>query len=129
VSAGARLIANGTTSPDMLVLQSSGELPTALSIFLQGDAILSGTAPFGDGLRCASGHLKRLYAKHAFNGAVAVPQPGDLSISAQSAALGDPIAPGSIRYYQTYYRDPSPTFCPQPQGDNWNVTNGVRVVW
>jgi hypothetical protein len=70
-----------------------------------------------------------LYLKHASAGGVSAPEPGDPSITAQSAALGDPIAPGSTRYYQTYYRDPNLAFCPSPQGDAWNVTNGVRVVW
>ena len=42
------------------------------------------------------------------------PQAGDPSVSAQSALLGDPIAPGSSRYCQTYYRDPSLSFCPAP---------------
>src|SRR5206468_231127 len=35
---GARLAASGTTHPDTVVLSASRELPTALSIFLQGDA-------------------------------------------------------------------------------------------
>jgi hypothetical protein len=43
--------------------------------------------------------------------------------AAQSAALGDPIAPGSVR------RDPNPTFCVPPDRDTWNATNGVKVVW
>ena len=126
---GARLVATGAPSPDTLVLHSTGELPSALSIFLQGDALVSASAHFGDGLRCAGGNLKRLYAKNAITGGVIAPGPGDLSISQQSAALGDPIAPGSTRYYQTYYRDSNLAFCPPPQGDSWNVTNGVRVVW
>jgi hypothetical protein len=126
---GAQLVATGTPSPDTLVLHSTGELPSALSIFLQGDALVSASAHFGDGLRCAGGNLKRLFVKNASGGGVIAPAPGDPSISAQSAALGDPIAPGSTRYYQTYYRDSNLTFCPAPQGDSWNVTNGVRVVW
>jgi hypothetical protein len=126
---GARLVSSGTPTPDTLVLHASGELPTALSIFLQGDVLLSGTARFGDGLRCIGGSLERLYVKSATAGVAVAPDVGDSSITAQSAALGDPITPGSTRYYQTYYRDPSPTFCAPPQGNAWNVTNGVRVVW
>jgi hypothetical protein len=52
---------------------------------------------------------------------------GDPSISQRSAALGDPLAPGSARVYQVVYRDPDPLFC--MQGANWNVTSAVRVVW
>jgi hypothetical protein len=39
------------------------------------------------------------------------------------------IAPGSVRYYQTCYRDPNATYCPAPLGSTWNVTNGQRVTW
>jgi hypothetical protein len=127
---GARLAAEGTTSPDTLELGSSGELSTAPSIFLQGDASIA-PVTFGDGLRCAGGTLKRLFVKVASGGTVAAPDfgAGDPTISQQSANLGDPIAPGSIRYYQVYYRDPDPTFCASPPGDSWNVSNGLRVMW
>lgn len=126
---GARIVATGATSPDTLVLHVTGELPSALSIFLQGNQLISAGVRFGDGVRCAGGSLLRLFAKSASGGAVNAPQPGDPSISARSAQLGDAITPGSVRYYQTYYRDPNLAYCPAPQGDTWNATNGVRVVW
>jgi hypothetical protein len=125
---GAWLTVEGVTHPDSIVLTSSGELPQALSIFLQGDATIAPTS-FGDGLRCAGGHLKRLYVKNARSGAASAPQAGDPPITVRSADLGDPIPPGSIRYYQTYYRDPDLAFCPAPQGDSWNATNGVIITW
>jgi hypothetical protein len=125
---GALLSSSGTTSPDTLVLHTSGELPNALSIFLQGSQSIAPTA-FGDGLRCAGGQLLRLYVVHATAGACSAPGPGDRSVSAQSANLGDPIGPGSQRYYQVYYRDPSTTFCAAPAGDTWNVTNGLALHW
>jgi hypothetical protein len=53
----------------------------------------------------------------------------DPSISPRSAALGDLIPSGGTRYYHTYYRDPSPTFCPNPPGNTWNVSNSVSVIW
>lgn len=125
---GALLHSSGSTSPDTVVLHSSGELPSSLSIFLQGDSTIAAVS-FGDGKRCAGGTLKRLFVKSAVGGLVSAPTPGDPAITAQSANLGDPITPGMSRYYQTYYRDPDPSFCPPPQGDNWNVTNAVRIVW
>ena len=128
-AAGAHLFAAGTTTPDTLVLHATGELPTASTIFLQGDASNAGGIPFGDGVRCVAGSLKRMYLHAAALGEVSAPQGGDLSVSARSAALGDPIAPGSTRYYQAYFRDPSPAFCPNPPGDGWNVTNGWSVTW
>ena len=128
-SGGARLAAYGTSVPDTLLLAVVGELPSALSIFLQGDVELATPTPFGDGLRCVSGTLKRLYVEHAAAGATSAPNAGELAIRAQSALLGDPIAPGSTRVYQVYYRDPSASFCSAPQGNTWNVSNGVRVSW
>jgi len=75
---GAILTATGTSSlsADTLVLSSSGERPTSFSIFLQGDAEVSGTN-FGDGLRCAGGNLKRLYSRNAVAGSVTAPTGGD----------------------------------------------------
>ena len=126
---GAHLTASGTVNPDTLVLTSTGELPTALSIFLQGDSELIPGSVFGDGVRCAGGNLKRLFVKNASGGTASAPGAGDPSISAQSAALGDPFGPGAVRIYQVYYRDPDLVFCPNPPGNSWNVSNGLRVTW
>jgi hypothetical protein len=125
---GAVLTVNGSHSPDTVKLTSSGELSAVLSIFLQGNASIAPT-PFGDGLRCVGGALKRLYSNNAVAGTAFAPHPGDPSITARSAALGDPITPGSTRYYQTYYRDPNLSFCPAPAGDSWNVSNAMRIQW
>jgi hypothetical protein len=125
---GAELYADGGIQPDTVVLRATGELMHALSVFLQGSADV-GPFLYGDGLRCAGGTLRRLYIKSAVGGFVSAPQAGDLSITARSAQLGDPIAPGSTRYYQTYYRDPNPSFCPNPPGNTWNTTNGVVITW
>lgn len=127
---GAILSATGQSSlsADTLTLVSSSELPNALSIPSQGTAMINAVF-FGDGLRCAGGALKRLYKENASGGVLSVPQAGDLSISARSAQLGDVIASGTTRYYYTYYRDPSMTFCANPPGNTWNVTNNLAVVW
>ena len=126
---GSLLTAAGGVSPDTVVLTAAGELPSSLSIFLQGAANLSAGQSFGDGVRCAGGLLKRLYTKHAAAGVVSAPGVGDPSITTRSAALGDTIAPGSSRYYQVYYRDPVLSFCPNPPGDAFNVSNAVQVNW
>jgi hypothetical protein len=125
---GGVLYAAGGTQPDTLVLSVLYEMPSALSIFLQGNAEIVPTG-FGDGLRCTGGALKRLFVRSASGGSTFAPPPGGPSISARSAALGDPIAPGSVRIYQTYYRDASPAFCPTPPGSTFNATNGLRVQW
>jgi hypothetical protein len=127
---GAQLLPSGIPrlSADSLVLTASGETPTALSVFFQGDAL---TAPvgFGDGLRCVGGTLFRLYVKGAVGGIVSAPQGPDPSVSTRSAALGDPIPLGATRHYQVYYRDNDPAFCSSPQGDTYNVANAVSAVW
>jgi len=84
---------------------------------------------FGDGLRCASGSLFRLYDHNAVGGVVSMPSGGDLSVSARSAVLGDAISAGSSRYYQVYYRDPNLAFCPAPAGDAFNASNAVAILW
>ena len=126
---GAQLSASGSTVPDTIVLSSQGELGTALSIFLQGNAALANGVVFGDGVRCAGGSLKRLFVKNAAGGTASAPGAGDPSVSLQSANLGDPIAPGTQRWYQTYYRDPNLGFCASPTGNSWNVSSGVRLDW
>jgi hypothetical protein len=113
---------------DDLALHASAELPSALSIFLQGNVAIAPT-PFGDGLRCTGGNLKRLYSKNASAGSAQAPLGGDLSVHARSAQLGDAIEPGDVRLYQVYYRDPNATFCAAPIGNTWNVTNAMRIEW
>jgi hypothetical protein len=108
------------------VLGASDERPTALTIFLQGNVNASSGIPFGDGLRCADGSIKRLYVKTASGGSVSAPEGGDPSITTRSASLGDPISPGSSRFYHAYFRDPVPGFCPP---HTFNSTNGLRIDW
>jgi hypothetical protein len=127
---GASLVATGRAllSSDTLTLTSSHELPTAASLFCQGDIETSPQA-FGDGLSCLAGHRKRLYSHAAVGGAVSAPRAAEPSVSARSAAVGDPISPGAVRVYQVLYRDPDPNFCPTPAGAAFNVTNALRVIW
>jgi hypothetical protein len=123
---GAQLAGVGlaSLSSDTVQLQSSGELPTSLSVVLQGSALIS-PAIFGDGLRCAGGSLKRLYTLHAAGGSLVAPQVGDPMISARSAALGDTIPLGATRVYQVYYRDPNLAFC----AGGFNATSAIAIAW
>jgi hypothetical protein len=128
---GAELGAIGTSSlaADTLRLACAFEPPNVTSIALQGDQSIAPTF-FGDGLRCTGGNLKRLYVVNASStGDVELPPLAGPSISARSADLGDTIQPGTSRWYQVYYRDPSPTFCPEPQGSTFNVSNAVEISW
>ncbi len=128
-AAGALLTSSGTASPDTVVLTSAGELPTALSVFLQSSVQAPNGIVFGDGTRCVTGSLRRLYVKNAVAGSATAPAAGDPSITARSSALGDVIVPGSTRFYQTYYRDGNPAFCASPPGSTFNVSSGQIVVW
>jgi hypothetical protein len=126
---GAFLFAAGAASlaHDTVTFNSSGEMPTALSVVLQGTVAIP-AVPYGDGLRCTGGSLKRLFIHNAVGGVVTAPQGADPSVSFQSAALGDPLSAGATRIYQVYYRDPDPNFCPIP-GSTFNVSNAVTVLW
>lgn len=125
---GALLTASGTTSPDTVTLQSAGELASVSSILLQGTLVLGSPATFGDGTRCVGGTLKRLYVVNAVGGVATMPPAGGPSITARSAALGDPIASGSQRHYQVYYRDPNVGFC-QPVPSTYNISSAVTINW
>ena len=125
---GAQLVATGSPTPDSIVLTSSGQLPTASTFFLQGTQETNPLV-FGDGVRCIGGTIRRLAYSRASGGVASFPRPGDPSITARSAALGDSIASGSSRYYQVMYRDPQTSFCPNPPGNNWNVSGAMRINW
>jgi len=127
--AGAVLSASGTPAADDLILQANQTTPSAPCLYFQGDAHLLSSFASGDGLRCTGGLQRRLFLDVASAGSSAEPDAGDPSIRARAAALGDALPPGCVRFYQVYYRDPSPTFCAEPAGSTWNLTNALRVVW
>jgi hypothetical protein len=127
---GAVLSSGGASilSADTVVFTTSGEKPTATSIVLQGSASNNGGSTFGAGVRCASGTLVRLYTKTASNGSLVAPGPGDPTVSARSAALGDTIVAGQPRWYMVYYRDPNvPIVC--LSSASFNATQGQVVTW
>jgi|688.fasta_scaffold01132_44 hypothetical protein len=130
---GASITGSGAPalSADTLAFTTSNQTANGTTILLQGNALAGAGAgvAFGQGVRCVGGTLKRLYVRSpGGTGGISVPQVGDNSVSAQSALLGDVIAPGSTRYYMAYYRDPivlggcaaSATF---------NATNALSVAW
>jgi len=114
-------------SGDTLQLVASDERPTSLSLFWQGSQ--ASASLVGDGLGCVGGPLKRMYYRSAVGGTVMAPLGPDPSVSARSAALGDPISPGTTRVYQTFYRDGDPNYCPYPFGSTFNATNALLVLW
>ena len=127
---GASLDGGGEASlaNDTAVFTTFGERPTAPSILAQGTALIGAGVSFGQGLRCAGGALKRMYVHIASGGSITAPSGLDLPISLRSAALADPLSPGSKRYYFVYYRDPLVVGgCPASAG--FNATDTLQLAW
>lgn len=126
---GAAILATGSPSlnADTLGLSTLGEPPSALSAVLQGTSGPSAGVVYGQGVRCVAGSLRRLYFAHASAGSIGIPQPG-WSISNRSANVGDPISPGTHRYYLVYYRDPV-VLGGCPATSTLNTTNAIDVLW
>ncbi|MED6334887.1 MAG: hypothetical protein VYE81_05755, partial [Planctomycetota bacterium] len=119
---GAFLWATGTpsTAADSLVLEASAMVPNQFMIFFQGDAALNGGngLPFGAGLRCAGQNVIRITAPLLADGTGYADTTG-VTVSSQGA-----VAPGDIKHYQGWYRDPG-----GPCGASFNLTNGLSVIW
>ncbi len=129
---GATLSAGGAAflSSDSLVFTTSGEKPTATSVVLQGTAAVANGVTYGQGVRCVGGTLKRLYTKTASAGSITAPNfaGGDPSVSARSAAKGNPISAGQSRWYLVFYRDPT-VLGGCPVASTFNATQTGRIVW
>jgi Tol biopolymer transport system component len=129
---GAILSASGGTflSSDSLVFTTTDQIPTSLSILLQGNALAPSGIVYGQGVRCTSGTLKRLFTKTAAAGSITAPDfgAGDPTVSARSAAKGDVIQPGQSRWYLVYYRDPT-VLGGCPASSTFNATQTGRVDW
>jgi hypothetical protein len=129
---GASLSASGISylSADSLVFTTSGEKPTATSVLLQGTTLVGSGAVYGQGIRCVGGTLKRLFTKTAAGGSITAPNygAGDPTVSARSAAKGNPISAGQSRWYLVFYRDPV-VLGGCPAGSTFNATQTGRVDW
>jgi hypothetical protein len=129
---GAQMTSTGAASltTDTASFTSSGEKPTASTIFLQGkDPILAAGVKFGQGVRCINATLKRLYVHNAVAGTVTFPQGGDANVHTQSAAKGDVITAGTNRHYMCYYRDPTVLGACTPLVDTFNASQSQVVLW
>ncbi|MFT7485448.1 MAG: Tol biopolymer transport system component [Candidatus Paceibacteria bacterium] len=124
---GATLVASGSTEADSVLFYATGLPSSTVTVLLQAQNDSSNPGiSFGDGILCATGAIKRLYVKVGNAGTISAPGAGDLSIQERSAALGDPLVPGTTRYYQVYYRDANGTFCPP---NTFNTSNGIQIDW
>ncbi len=114
---GARLSLGGSASAsaDDLTAQASGLVPGQPALLFAAENRIAGGlgVPFGDGLRCAGGGVRRL--------GVRVPDPaGTANWGPGLAALGGWSA-GDTRRFQAWYRDPLAGPC----GTGFNLSNGA----
>jgi hypothetical protein len=126
---GSFLDASGSpqVSNDTILLFTTRETPTALSVVLQGTLPIIAGVVYGQGVRCVGGTLKRLYVKTASGGSISAPTGNDLSVSQRSAQLGDPyVNLPTTRYYLVYYRDPNVlNGCPPTATFNCTIPGGI----
>ena len=124
---GAVLSSSGTEIPtvadDTVMLTVTGLPPVTALLFFQGTATLGAGAGivFGDGLRCAGGTIIRLKVKMSTGGTVSFPETGEPQLHIAGAIPGT----SSTRYYQGWYRNPSP-FCTPAF---FNLSNGLQIDW
>jgi len=116
--AGSRQVSN-----DGLQLTATGVLSSGFCVLFQGTSAPGNGqgVPFGDGLRCAGGPLKRIVQRAAVGGVLQYPAPGDPPVSVRGAVP----ASGGFRTYQLRYRNAA-SYC---TSDTFNTTNGVAVEW
>lgn len=118
--AGATLAAAGSASvtADDLVLAAAGLLPNQPALLFAGQNTTGGGlgVPFGDGLRCAGGGVRRL--------GVRVPDAtGGAGWGPGLGAQGGWTA-GDVRRFQAWYRDPQGSPC----GTGFNLSSAVEVT-
>jgi hypothetical protein len=128
---GALLEAFGAArlGADTLHFTSSFERATAFSVLMQARGPTHLGIKFGQGVRCVSSTIKRLYAHSAVAGSVVFPQGADVPVSQRSALKGDALAAGETRYYLSYYRDPIVQGSCNPATDTFNASQGMSVLW
>jgi hypothetical protein len=119
---------NPSVAASTVVFTTASEKPTALSILMQGTTVSTSGIVFGQGIRCVTGSLKRLYTHSAVGGSITAPSGTDLDIPTRSANLGDPILPGQNRWYMVYYRD-STVLGGCSSFSTFNDTNTAQVAW
>ncbi|MFN0243922.1 MAG: TolB family protein [Planctomycetota bacterium] len=125
-AAGAQLVQAGfpSTGADTVTLRASGTPPFAAVLFFQGDDYVNDQLgePFGDGLRCLGGNLRRLGLRQA-NGGVSELGYGlaDFPIS----VLGGLTSVSITLHYQAMYRDVT-DFC---SPSTINYSHGLSILW
>ena len=114
---GARITYNGSTSVSAndLTLIASGLPPEEAGLFFYSSTPTN--RPFGDGVLCVGGGIKRLPV-------VRSSPAGSLSYDFDlDASYASPITPGTVWYIQYWFRDP------QGGGSGYNLSDGLTTAW
>jgi len=125
-ASGARLSASGTASisSDTLVLMTTHLEPSNAGLYFQANNDLSPGIPWGDGLQCAGGQLRRLGVRFAnatgYSDTSAWSTP--ISVKAGNVNAGD------TKRYQCWYRTTIDPPCGVGVND-FNASNGYAVTW
>ena len=118
--AGGTLTAYGSASlsADDLSFTASSLIPTQpILLFVGNNAVNNGAGnPFGDGLRCAGGGVRRLGVKFCDSTGSASWGPGLSANGAWSA--------GDVQRFQGWYRDAG-----GPCGSTFNLTQGIELAF
>jgi hypothetical protein len=123
---GALLTATGTAANDDVVLVVSETPATSFGLYMQHTTL--GDQVFHDGILCAGGTLTRLRGRPSVGGTSMFPDPSFPQDATLTLSERGGVTPGSgvTRYYATWYRNASTSFCPPATA---NVSNGWRIVW
>ncbi len=116
---GAVLYATGSASlaADDLVLRAFHARPHQPALFVQG--VPTAGQPFSDGLLCLGNPSERLDWR-----TLDVAGAAD-SLGTSIASAGNVLAPGTVRGYQLWYRDPALSVC----GTGSSFSSGVVITW
>ena len=114
---GSRLTASGTDSvaADDLVLTFDGVQSGQFGLVFR--SVTTGRVPFGDGVRCLTGFLRRFPPRQASAAGEITYGPGEIVGLANAA-------PGLTHHFQGWYRDPM-----GPCGSGFNLSSAVSVSW
>ena len=119
---GGKLVSSGAPSIQCDNLQlSASQLLGTNCLFVQGSTAPAGPFPFGDGIRCIGGQLKRISISAISGGNASLGGPGTPT---HISTLGGVVAGGTYGY-QVWYRDNS-AYC---TAFAYNMTNGVLATW